>query len=337
MAGPHSTGGSGQTRLLSKHPRGCRALSDFVHLHLHTLYSLLDGAIRIGDLARTVKERGMKTVAVTDHGNLFGAIDFYKAARAAGVKPILGMEAYVAGPKGRQDRSERVSRHLTLLAKNAEGWANLRFLSSMAYTEGFYYDPRIDKGLLRQHSKGLIGLTACLGGEIPRLCRQGDLDGARRVAREYRDIFEPGSFYLEVQSNGMKEQLDVNAKLAQLAEDEGIPLVATADAHYVDRKDARAHEVLMCIASGKTLGDERRIKHDTDGLFIAGGDEMEAALPQFKEAVANTRRIAEQCHVELPLGKNFLPRFQLPDHVTEEEHIGALARAGLDRRFAEIA
>ena len=178
----------------------------------------------------------MSTVAVTDHGNLFGAVDFYKSAREAGVKPILGMEAYVAGPKGRADRSERVSRHLILLARNAEGWANLRYLSSMAYTEGFYYDPRIDKGLLREHSKGLVGLTACLGGEIPRLCSKGDMDGARAAAREYRDIFEPGSFFLEVQSNGMPEQLEVNARLAELAEDEGIPLVATADAHYVNRR-----------------------------------------------------------------------------------------------------
>src|SRR5512136_2459446 len=293
MAGPHSTGGSGQTRLLSKHPRGCRALSDFVHLHLHTLYSLLDGAIRIGDLARTVKERGMKTVAVTDHGNLFGAVDFYNKARKGGLKPILGMEAYVAGPKGRQDRSERVSRHLILLAKNAEGWANLRFLSSMAYTEGFYYDPRIDKGLLRDHAKGLVGLTACLGGEVPRLVHKGDMDGARAAAREYRDIFEPGSFFLEVQSNGMAEQVEVNARLAELSEGEGIPLVATADAHYVDRKDAQAHEVLMCIASNKTLADPRRIHHKTDGLFVASPDDMVRSLPQYREAIDNTVRIAE--------------------------------------------
>ena len=192
-------------------------MADFTHLHLHTLYSLLDGAIRIKDLLATVQAKGMTSVAVTDHGNLFGALDFYQQARKAGVKPILGMEAYVAGEKGRKDRSERVSRHLILLARNAEGWANLRYLSSMAFTEGFYYDPRIDKGLLREHSRGLIGLTACLGGEVPRLARQGDMDGARRAAREYRDIFEPGAFFLEVQSNGMQDQLDVNQKLAELS------------------------------------------------------------------------------------------------------------------------
>jgi DNA polymerase-3 subunit alpha len=311
-------------------------MPDFVHLHLHTLYSLLDGAIRIKDLLRTVQAKGMKSVAVTDHGNLFGAVDFYKKAKDAGVKPILGMEAYVAGEKGRLDRSERVGRHLILLAKNAEGWANLRYLSSKAFTEGFYYDPRIDKQLLRDHSKGLIGLTACLAGEVPRLVRRGDLDGARRAAREYRDIFEPGSFFLEVQSNGMAEQLEVNAKLAQLARDEGIPLVATADAHYVSRQDARAHDVLMCIASNKTFQDPKRLKHDTDGLFITGPDEMAAALPDFPEAIENTVRIAELCNVELPLGKSFLPSFTLPEGMSEDAFIEKLAREGLDRRFREI-
>jgi DNA polymerase-3 subunit alpha len=311
-------------------------MADFVHLHLHTLYSLLDGAIRIKDLLKTVQAKGMKSVAVTDHGNLFGAVDFYKKAKDAGVKPILGMEAYVAGDKGRTDRTERIGRHLILLAKNAEGWANLRVLSSKAFTEGFYYDARIDKNLLRDHSKGLVGLTACLAGEVPRLCRTGDMDGARRVAREYRDIFEPGSFFLEVQSNGMREQIEVNAKLAELSESEGIPLVATADAHYVDRKDAKAHEVLMCIASNKTLADEKRIKHETDGLFITGPDDMTAALPAYREAIDNTVRIAEMCNVDLKLGSTFLPRFALPDGVTESEHIDVLAKRGLDRRFREI-
>src|SRR5512144_1259324 len=266
-------------------------MPDFVHLHLHTLYSLLDGAIRIKDLLKTVQAKGMKTVAVTDHGNLFGAVDFYKKAKDAGVKPILGMESYVAGPKGRLDRSERVGRHLILLAKNAEGWANLRILSSKAFTEGFYYDPRIDKQLLREHSKGLIGLTACLAGEVPRLCRHGDMDGARRAAREYKEIFEPDSFFLEVRSTGMKEQREVNARLAELAESEGIPLAATADAHYVKREDAKAHEVLMCIASGKTFSDPKRLRHDSDGLFVTSPDEMVQALPGMRQAIDNTLRI----------------------------------------------
>jgi DNA polymerase III subunit alpha len=309
-------------------------MPDFVHLHLHTLYSLLDGAIRIKDLLKTVQTKGMKSVAVTDHGNLFGAVDFYKKAKDAGVKPILGMEAYVAND--RFDRKERIGRHLILLAKNAEGWANLRILSSKAFTEGFYYDPRIDKNLLRDHSKGLIGLTACLAGEIPRYIRHGEMDAARNAAREYRSIFEPGSFFLEVQSNGMREQVEVNAKMAQLGRDEGIPLVATADAHYVRREDAKAHDVLMCIASNKTFSDPKRLKHDTDGLFIQSPQEMAAALPGFEDAVARTAEIAELCNVDLPLGKTYLPRFTLPDGMTEEEFLAKLAKDGLDRRFREI-
>jgi DNA polymerase-3 subunit alpha len=311
-------------------------LADFTHLHLHTLYSLLDGAIRIKDLLATVKAKGMSSVAVTDHGNLFGAVDFYKQAKAAGVKPILGFEAYVAGEKGRQDRSERIGRHLILLAKNQEGWANLRYLSSMAFTEGYYYDPRIDKQLLKDHAKGLVGLTACLAGEVPRLCRQGDMDGARRAAREYQSIFEPGSFFLEVQSNGMREQLEVNARLAELSESEGIPLAATADAHYAKREDAKAHEVLMCIASGKTFADPKRIRHETDGLYITSPDDMVAALPGLREAIDNTMRIAEMCDVELDLGKNYLPKFQLPEGMSEPDYVAKLSREGLDRRLKEI-
>ncbi len=312
-------------------------MADFVHLHLHTLYSLLDGAIRIKDLLATVKAKGMTSVAVTDHGNLYGAVDFYKQARAAGVKPILGFEAYVAGEKGRLDRTERIGRHLILLARDAEGWANLRYLSSMAFTEGFYYDPRIDKRLLRDHSKGLVGLTACLAGEVPRLCRQGDMDGARLAAREYKEIFEPGCFFLEVQSNGMREQLQVNARLAELSESEGIPLAATADAHYVKREDAKAHEVLMCIASGKTFSDPKRLRHETDGLFITSPDDMVEALPGLRGAIDNTLRIAEMCNVELELGQNYLPKFHLPDGLSsEEDYLTKLARDGLDRRFREI-
>src|SRR5512138_1762281 len=312
------------------------SMADFVHLHLHSLYSLLDGAIRIKDLLKTVKAKGMSAVAVTDHGNLHGAVDFYKKAKEAGVKPILGMEAYVAGEKGRFDKTERVGRHLVLLAKNEEGWANLRYLSSKAFIEGFYYDPRIDKPLLKERSKGLIGLSACLAGEVPRLVRQGDMDGARKAVREYKEIFEPDSFFIEVQSNGMADQLAANPKLAELARSEGVPLVASADAHYIKREDARAHEVLMCIASNKTFADPKRLRHDTDKLFVMSPDEMTAALPDFPEAIANTLRIAELCNVELKLGKSFLPRFQLPEGVSEEEWIRKLAAEGLERRFKEL-
>ncbi|MGZ3480682.1 MAG: PHP domain-containing protein, partial [Myxococcaceae bacterium] len=235
----------------------------FTHLHLHTLYSLLDGAIRMKDLIKTVKAKGMSAVAVTDHGNMFGAIDFYKKARDAGIKPILGLEAYVAGSKGRTDRTEKVANHLILLAKNEEGYANLRMLSSKAYLDGFYYHPRIDKQLLREHSGGLFGLTACLGGEVTSACYRGDMDAARNAAREYKDIFAPGHFFLEIQSNGLPEQEKANANLKQLSRDVDLPLVATADAHYIQREDAAAHELLMAIASGKTLADSKRMRHST--------------------------------------------------------------------------
>src|SRR5689334_13303892 len=173
----------------------------FTHLHLHTLYSLLDGAIRMKDLIKTVKEKGMTSVAVTDHGNMFGTIDFYKKAKDAGIKPIIGLEAYVAGPKGRTDRTEKIANHLILLAKNKEGYDNLKFLSSMGYLDGFYYHPRIDKQVLKDHSKGLVGLTACLGGEVTSACFRGDMDHAKRAVQEFVDIFEKDSFFLEIQSN----------------------------------------------------------------------------------------------------------------------------------------
>ncbi|HSP77482.1 MAG TPA: DNA polymerase III subunit alpha, partial [Myxococcaceae bacterium] len=308
----------------------------FTHLHLHSLYSLLDGAIRMKDLIKTVKEKGMSSVAVTDHGNMFATIDFYKKAKDAGIKPIIGMEAYVAGPKGRTDRSEKVAHHLILVAKDNEGYANLRYLSSMAYRDGFYYHPRIDKQLLKERSKGLFALTACLGGEITNACFRGDMDHARKAANEYKEIFAPGHFFLEVQSNGMPEQEKANENLKQLGRDLDIPLCATADSHYVKREDARAHELLMCIASGKTLADGKRMRHSTDRLYITSPEEMLEYFKDTPEAVHNTQRIAEQCNVELKLGKPMLPTFQVPSDHTADSYMAELARHNLEARFKEI-
>jgi DNA polymerase-3 subunit alpha len=308
----------------------------FTHLHLHTLYSLLDGAIRMKDLVSTVKAKGMSSVAVTDHGNMFATVDFYKKAKDAGIKPIIGMEAYVAGPKGREDRTERIANHLILLAKNEEGYANLRYLSSRGFIDGFYYHPRIDKELLRQHSRGLFGLTACLGGEVTSACFRGDMEHARRAALEYKSIFEPGHFFLEIQSNGLPEQERANQNLKQLSRDADIPLVATADAHYVKREDARAHELLMCIASKKTLADNKRMRHSTDRLYVTGPEEMLAWFSDVPEAVHNTQRIAEACQVELSLGKSVLPSFKVPEGHTADSFLAELARRGLDARFREF-
>jgi DNA polymerase III subunit alpha len=309
----------------------------FTHLHLHTLYSLLDGAIRMKDLIKTVHAKGMSAVAVTDHGNMFGAIDFYKKAKDAGIKPILGMEAYVAGDKGRGDRSEKVANHLILLAKNDQGYANLRVLASRAYLDGFYYHPRIDKQLLREHSAGLFGLTACLGGEVTAACFRGDMDHARRAALEYKEIFAPGHFFLEVQSNGLPEQEQANTNLKQLSRDVDVPLVATADAHYIKREDARAHELLMAIASGKTLADNKRMKHTTDRLYVTSPEEMLAHFGDVPEAVHNTMRIAEACTLELKLGKPMLPTFRVPEAHTPDSYMAELATKGLEERFRELS
>jgi DNA polymerase-3 subunit alpha len=312
-------------------------MPDFAHLHLHTLYSLLDGAIRMKDLTATVAAKGMNTVAVTDHGNMFGAADFFLQAKGAGLKPIFGSEVYVAGAKGRKDRTERSSNHLVLVAENDEGFANLRYLSSMAYIEGHYYNPRIDKELLKGRTNGLFALTACLGGEVPGACLRGDMDHARSAAKEYKELFAPGHFFLEVQSNGLSEQTKVNACLAQLGTDLGIPLVATADAHYIKPEDAKAHEYLMCIASGKTFEDQKRLRHETEQLYVKSGQEMLDALPEYAQAIANAADIASKCKVELKMGKPMLPRFQVPDGYDDKTFLEKLAREGLDRRFKEIA
>jgi DNA polymerase-3 subunit alpha len=317
--------------------------ADFAHLHLHTLYSLLDGAIRLPDLMASCAGTGMKSVAVTDHGNMFGVVNFYQEAKKHGIKPIIGFEAYVAGEKGMGDKSQRVGNHLVLLAQNETGYRNLRYLSSKAFTEGFYYDPRVDKPLLKGHSEGIIALTACMAGAVPRAVRRGDMDEARREVRDLKAIFGD-RLYLEIQSNALKEQLPVNQGICALAREEGLPLVATADSHYVKREDAKAHEVLMAIASGRTYDDPRRMRHDTEELYIKSPQEMYDALEavtgvgaEWKEAVHNSSLIAQQCNVELNLKAKYLPKFQVPEGETLDSYLMRRAREGLDQRFAEIA
>src|SRR5438270_2938282 len=237
--------------------------ADFTHLHLHTLYSLLDGAIRLPDLMKSCAQAGMKSVAVTDHGNMFGVMNFYQEAKKAGIKPIIGFEAYVAGEKGMGDKTQRVGNHLVLLAMNDAGYRNLRYLSTKAFTDGFYYDPRVDKPILRAHNEGIIALTACMAGAVPKAIRRGDMDEARREARELKEIFGD-RLYLEVQSNALKEQRPVNHGVGESARDLEIPLVATADSHYVRREDAKAHEVLMAIASGRNFDVPCRVRHENE-------------------------------------------------------------------------
>src|SRR5712671_3414647 len=317
--------------------------ADFTHLHLHTLYSLLDGAIRLPDLMESCARTGMKSVAVTDHGNMFGVVNFYQEAKKAGVKPIIGFEAYVAGEKGMANKEQRIGNHLVLLAQNDVGYRNLRYLSTKAFTDGFYYDPRVDKPLLQAHSEGLIALTACMAGAVPRAVRRGDMDEARREARELKDIFGD-RLYLEIQSNALKEQLPVNHGICELSRDLQIPLVATADSHYVKREDAKAHEVLMAIASGRTFDDPRRLRHETEELYIKAPEEMASAAEattgvgaEWREAVHNSSLIADRCNVELDLVGKHLPKFQVPEGETLDSYIQRRSREGLDQRFAEIA
>jgi DNA polymerase-3 subunit alpha len=308
-------------------------MPDFVHLHCHTEYSLLDGAIRIKELCQRVKDLGMPAVAVTDHGGMFGAVTFANAARAVGVKPIIGCEVYVA-QGGMADKSEKGQLfHLVLLAKNNEGYRNLVQLVSKAHLFGFHYKPRVDKELLRGHSEGLIALSACLAGELCRALAQQGLDAGEAVAREYAAIF-PGRYYLEVQANGLAEQERVNALVVETAKRTGLPLVATNDCHYLSREDAEAHDLLLCIQTQTTVDAERRMRMGTEELYVKAPEEMEAAFAHLPEALANSVRIAEECAVEIERGVHHFPTYTLPEGVSVGQELRRLAREGLGRRLA---
>ena len=317
---------------------GASSEADFAHLHLHTQYSLLDGAIRTKDLCKTIKERGMSSVAVTDHGNMFGALQFYQEAKAHGVKPIFGCEVYLSDGD-MTARADRKNYHLVLLARNEVGFKNLQYLVSQGHLKGFYYNPRIDRKLLREHSEGLIGLSACLGGHISKLINAGDMDGARTTVQEYASIFEPGNYFLELQPNGMALQEKVNAALAQMGADTGVPLVATNDCHYVNQDEAHAHEVLMCMGQGRTLDDPKRMKHECDAFYIKRADEMAPYFRQYPGAFENAGRIAAMCNVELKLGQPELPDFKLPDGCDEKDlpaYLRSVTMKGLEERFGEL-
>jgi DNA polymerase-3 subunit alpha len=309
-------------------------MAGFTHLHLHTQYSLLDGAIRVKDLFPKVSELGMDTVAVTDHGNMFGAIDLYTEAKQAGVKLIFGCETYVASTD-RHDRTNRRNYHLILLAQNDIGYKNLSFLNSKGYLEGFYYNPRIDKQILRDHSEGLIGMSACLGGEIAQTLEKNGVAAAEETAREYASMFAPGDFYLELMPTPMAEQETLNGELVRMGKKLGIPLVATNDCHYVNRADAAAHDVLMAIQTGKSLKDEKRLKHVVDSYYMKSPAEMDAAFKDVPEAVENTAAIAARCNVKLKLDQTFLPTYKVPDGETLDSYISVLIDKGLERRFKE--
>jgi DNA polymerase-3 subunit alpha len=315
--------------------------ADFAHLHLHTQYSFLDGAIRMKDLIKKLKSHGMTSCAVTDHGNMFGLLDFYQQATAAGINPILGMEAYVTGVTGdtKHTDQKRENFHLVLLAENNTGYDNLKKLSTRAFTHGKYYFPRVDRDLLKQHSEGIIALTACLGGEVGRKAMKDDRDGARAAARTLRDIFGPKNFFLEVQPNGVPEQDKVNAFLAELANDEGFEMAATNDCHYVEREHHEAQNILMAIKQQLPWGDPKLHTHKTDAFYVRSGDEMHDLLKtDHLRAFENTCEIAKRCKVKLTLGKYYLPPFPTGDATTSEaDYLVHLAYKGLERRFTEIS
>ena len=309
----------------------------FAHLHVHTEYSLLDGACRIKDLPKLVKAMGQDACAITDHGVMYGVIDFYRACKAEGVKPIIGCEVYVA-PRTRFDKQHEFdgeARHLVLLCENEEGYRNLSYLVSMAHIEGFYVRPRIDLDLLRSHAKGLIALSACLAGEIPRRLRAGDYNGAKEYALTLSEIFGPEHFYLELQDHGIREQAEVNRGLLRLHEETGLPLVVTNDAHYLRREDAEAHDVLLCIQTGKTVDDENRMRYEPRNFYLRSTEEMAALFPDYPEAVENTGRIAARCNVEFTFGKYHLPEFRLPPGYDSFTYLKELCARGFAERYGE--
>ena len=313
-------------------------MSNFVHLHVHSEFSLLDGANRIKDIPVIAKELGMDSIAITDHGAMFGVIDFYKACKANGIKPIIGCEVYVA-PRTRHDKDANLDskyNHLILLAKNMDGYKNLSKLVSLSYTEGFYYKPRIDKEILEKYHENLVCCSACLAGEVSQAILNNNMEEAKKVALWFKDLFKD-DYYLEIQNNGVKEQVLVNQKLIELSKELDIPLVATNDAHYSRREDAYNHEVLLCIQTGKKMSDEDRMRFDTNELYIKSPEEMSEYFSNVPEAIENTVKIAEKCNVEFEFGHTILPNYDVPEGFeTHYDYIEHLTKEGLVKRYGNF-
>ena len=312
-------------------------MPDFVHLHVHSEFSLLDGANRIKDLPVRAKELGMKAMAITDHGVMFGAIDFYKACLANGIKPIIGCEVYVA-PRGREDKDPNIDaryNHLILLAKDNEGYKNLTKLVSIGFTEGFYYKPRIDKEVLEKYHEGLVCCSACLAGEVSQAILKGDMEEAERAATWFKNVFGE-DYYLEIQNNGVKEQVLVNQKLIELSRKLNIELVATNDSHYLRREDAYNHEILLCIQTGKKITDEDRMKFETDELYIKSPEEMADFFSGVPEAIENTVKIADKCNVTFEFGHTILPNYDVPEEfATHYDYLEKLCNDGIKNRYGD--
>jgi DNA polymerase-3 subunit alpha len=313
-------------------------MKDFVHLHVHTEYSLLDGAGQISDILDRCVELGMPGIAITDHGVMYGVVDFYKEAKARGLKPVIGCEVYIAS-RSMQDKEAQLDSnhtHLVLLVENQKGYQNLTALSSLGYTEGFYYKPRIDKKTLAAHSEGLIGLSACLGGEIPQLLEQKRYQDALKAAKEWNAIFGQGNFYLELQNHGLPGQEEINKALVSISQETGIPFVATNDVHYVNQEDAEAHEILLCIQTGKTIEDEDRLSFETREFYLKSGEEMELLFHSYPEALQNTKKICDRCNVEFDFNTLHLPEYDVPKGLSAEDYLRNLCQEGLKQHYPRI-
>ncbi len=312
-------------------------MGQFVHLHIHSEFSLLDGANRIKDLPVRAKELGMDAMAITDHGVMFGAIDFYKSCKKEGIKPIIGCEVYVA-PRSRFDREPGIDNkynHLILLAKNNQGYKNLSKLVSLGFIDGYYYKPRIDLEILEKYSDGLVCLSACLAGSVNQALLNGQNEKAEEIALWHKRVFGE-DYYIEIQNNGIKEQVLANQKLVQLARKLDIPLVATNDAHYLKREDAYNHEVLLCIQTGKRMSDEDRMKFDTEELYVKSPEEMIDYFKAFPDAIENTVKIAEKCNVEFEFGHTILPNYEVPEGFeTHYDYLEHLCKEGMKKRYGE--
>ena len=318
--------------------KGERALN-FTHLHVHTEYSLLDGSNKIKEYVARVKELGMNSAAITDHGVMYGVIDFYREARAAGINPVIGCEVYVA-PHSRFDKEagggEERYYHLVLLAENNQGYANLMKIVSKGFVEGFYYKPRVDRELLEQYHEGLIALSACLAGEIPRYLERGMYEEAKQAALWHQETFGPGNFFLELQDHGIPAQQTVNQQLLRMHEETGIPLVATNDVHYTYDTDVASHDILLCIQTGKKLQDEDRMRYEGGQYYVKSPEEMARLFPYAPEALENTQKIADRCHVEIEFGVTKLPKFDVPEGYTSWEYLNKLCHEGLEERYQPV-
>lgn len=309
---------------------------NFSHLHVHTEYSLLDGSNKIKEYVARVKELGMNSAAITDHGVMYGVIDFYREAKKNGIKPILGCEVYVA-PNSRFDREitggEDRYYHLVLLAENNTGYSNLMKIVSKGFVDGYYYKPRVDKSLLREYHEGIIALSACLAGEVPRYISKGLYDNAKKAALEYQEIFGKDNFFLELQDHGIPEQGIVNQRLLQMSEELGIELVATNDVHYTYAEDEKPHDILLCIQTGKKLQDENRMRYEGGQYYVKSPEEMANLFPYALQALENTQKIADRCDVEIEFGVTKLPKYDVPDGMTSWEYLNKLCYEGLERRY----